>query len=246
MPPQPQLLIAGYILGDLDPEEAAELEQLLSHNSAMTAEAEQMQKALELAYGVSEVRPPDHLRSMILNAAQPQSADRPAITPEVNRNLITRNWWNRSIAAAAAMVILALGINNYRLWQALQANRTPQPLEPVTYSLQSTGANAATAAVQVNPNTLEAELTVQNLPSLPPGKTYALWTILKKNAPFTADAKGAVLTEAFNVDAQGTVSRRIAVPDIYRAQEWIARVAVTVEDANAPQKHQGKPILVTQ
>jgi anti-sigma-K factor RskA len=234
-------------LGDLDPEEAAELEQLLSHNSAMTAEAEQMQKALELAYGVSEVRPPDHLRSMILNAAQPQSAARPAVTPRVNQNLVTRrSWWNRSIAAAAAMVILALGINNYRLWQTLQASRTPQPLQPVTYSLQSTGANAATAAVQVNPNTLEAELTVQNLSPLPPGKTYALWTILKKNAPFTADAKGAVLTEAFNVDDRGTVSRTIAVPDIYRAQEWIARVAVTVEDANAPQKHQGKPILITQ
>ena len=250
---QSQLLIAGYILGDLAPEEAAEFEQLLKGHPAVAAEVAQMQQALELSYGVQEVQPPAPLRSTILNAAQSavqaQSAERSVIAPVAAQSSGIRNWWNRSIAVAAAAVILALGINNYRLWQTLQASRTPQPLNPLTYSLQSTGANAATASIasmQVNPNTLEAELTVQNLPPLPTGKTYALWTVLKKDAPFTADAKGAVLTEAFAVDAQGTFTQTIAVPDIYRAQEWIARVAVTIEDANAPQKHQGKPILMTQ
>lgn len=253
---QSQLLIAGYVLGDLAPEEAAKFEQLLIGNPAMAAEVAQMQQALELSYGVQEVQPPAHLRSTILNSAQAQStaqsvaqsrsAARPIIAPVATQNTGVRNWWNRSIAAAAAVVILALGINNYRLWQTLQANRTTQPANSLTYSLQSTGSDAAAASMQVNPNTLEAELMVQNLPPLPPGKTYALWTVLKKDAPFTADAKGAVLTEAFEVDSQGTFSQTIAVPDIYRAQEWIAKVAVTVEDATAPQKHQGKPILVTQ
>ena len=171
---QSQLLIAGYILGDLAPEEAAEFEQLLKGHPAVAAEVAQMQQALELSYGVEEVQPPAHLRSTMLSAAQSQLAERPAITPIKTRNAAVRNRWNRSIAAAAAAVILALGINNYRLWQTLQANRTPQPGNPLTYSLQGTGANAAaasTASMQVNPNTLEAELTVRNLPSLPPGKT---------------------------------------------------------------------------
>ncbi|BAU14540.1 hypothetical protein LEP3755_50880 [Leptolyngbya sp. NIES-3755] len=115
------------------------------------------------------------------------------------------------------------------------------------YSLQATAeGNTASATVKVDPNRLEAVLTVQNLPPLPPGKVYALWTVVSENAPVTSDDKSAILTDVFNVDAQGTVSQSILVPKVFRSANLVSKVAVTIEDAAAPQNHQGKPVLITK
>lgn len=241
-PDQLQLLIAGYVLGDLDPDEAAEFERLLAEDSAIAEEVARMQKALELSFVLPDVAPPDHLRSAILSAHD-QLEHRPAARPRTSR----RRTWERTIGAAAAVLIVALGINNYRLWQALRSTQTEvRPAETLTYTLQPKGsATPASAQVVVNPTTLEGVLTTQNLPPLPPEKTYVLWTVLKKDAPYTTDSKGAILTEVFEVDAQGNVSRSIALPKVYRASNAVAKVAVTIEDAAAPQKHEGAPVLIT-
>lgn len=242
-----QLLIAGYVLGDLDPNEAAEFEQLLLDHPAIADEVTQMQAALELSYDLPEVDPPTHLRSVILNAqAQPTPL---AAVPDLAVSRTRRNPfpWSRALNLAAAVLIVVLGINNYRLRQTLQASQTEtQRLAALNYSLKSTEpTNPASATVAVNPNNLEAVLTVKDLPPLPPGKVYVLWTLLKEDAPYTTDAKGAILTEAFNVDAQGGVAKPIVVPRAFRSEALISKVAVTIEDATAPQKHQGKPIMVT-
>lgn len=232
-----QQLIAGYVLGDLDPEEAAEFERLLVDHAAIAEEVTQMQKALELPY-VLEVEPPARLRSAIMDAHAQQK------TIETVRSPFP---WSRTLNVAAAVLIVVLGINNYRLRQTLQESQIEtQRLMALTYSLQGTKeANTASATVAVNPNKLEAVLTVKNLPRLPPGKVYVLWTVLKQDAPFTTDPKGAILTEVFNVDAQGNVSRPIIVPKVYRSEELVSKVAVTVEDAASPQRHQGTPIMIT-
>lgn len=239
-----QLLIAGYILGNLDAEEAAEFEQLLAEDPAIATELAEMQETLELAYNPVEVMPPAHLRTLVLeNATQPLvSAPR---SP-------TRSFgWNKAIGAAAAAAIVALGINNYRLWSTLQASQqTPQAdsqpgsLEMLTYGLQSTESATAAATLFVNPNTLKANLTAQNLPTLPPGKTYVLWTVLKPNAPFTKDDKGAILTTVFEVGDRGSASQTLTVPEVYRSKDLVANVAVTVEDAATPQNHVGAPVLI--
>ncbi len=84
------------------------------------------------------------------------------------------------------------------------------------------------------------------MPALPPDKVYVLWTVLKKGAPFTTDKKNAILTEVFGVDAKGNVSKQITVPEAYRTKDLIAAIAVTMEDATAPQKHAGAPILIVK
>ncbi len=242
---QLQLLIAGYVLGDLEPEEAAELEQRLADDPALAEEVSRMQKALELSYALPELQPPAQLRSAILGAqaqsTQPQS--RPQLRP-VGRAPFA---WSRAIGVAAAGLIIALGINNYRLWQALQVSQTaPQRFDVLTYSLQSTAAaKPAAATVVANPNDLGAVLTAQNLPPLPPGKVYVLWTVLQQGAPFTTDHKGAILTEVFKVNPQGKVVRTVTLPEVYRSKDWITKIAITLEDAAAPQRHQGAPILIT-
>ena len=66
---QLQLLIAGYVLGDLNANEAKEFEQLLATNPAIVREVAAMQQALELSYAPPEVSPPRKLRSQVLAAA---------------------------------------------------------------------------------------------------------------------------------------------------------------------------------
>lgn len=250
-----QLLIAGYVLGDLDPDEAAQFEQLLLDHPAIADEVSQMQAALELSYNLPEAEPPTHLRATILNAhaqSVQQASQEPttlaAVPYPVSRKSSRNPFpWSRALNIAAAALIVVLGVNNYRLRQTLQASQTEtQRLAALNYSLKSTEAsNPAFATVAVNPNSLEAVLTVKNLPPLPPGKVYVLWTLLKKDAPYTTDAKGAILTQAFNVDAQGSTAQPIVVPRVFQSKALVSKVAVTIEDATAPQKHQGKPIMIT-
>lgn len=236
-----QLLIAGYVLGDLSPEEAASFEQLLAHDPTIAAEVAQMQAALETTYAPSEVAPPTHLRSTILAQAE---ATNSVIVPRSTSRFAFP--WRGLMEVAAAGIIGALGITNYQLQQALVRQSKAPPGTALTYVLKATQtSNPATAIVVVDPQKLEATISAQNLPPLPPGKVYALWTVVQPNAPFTTDPKQAILTEVFQVDDRGNVTQTTAVPKAYRAKELVRRVAVTIEDANAPHKHTGTPIMIT-
>jgi hypothetical protein len=216
-----QLLIAGYVLGNLDADEAAEFEQIVINDPAIAEEVSQMQSALEESFGVSDIPPPADLRSAILSADQPSERSAIPISSATSKNQSRRSLpWNRIIHVAAAVTIVALGISNYRLWRTLQAS------------------------VAVAPDRLKAVLTVQNLPPLPPGKVYVLWTVVRKDAPVTRDAKSAILTEVFNVDAQGNISQVIGVPEVFRSANLVSNMAVTIEEAIAPEQHQGKPVLI--
>lgn len=245
---QIQNLIAGYVLCDLSPEEAATLEQLAEHDPAIAQELEQMQQALELAYAPSEVQPPARLRTSILSAheaAQSQVAQSSASTfaPRVRRR-----WsWGKGLGAVAALLIAGLGISNIVLWRSLQTAQTQlQNTDALTVSLEPTEENSsASATVMIDPNTLQATLQVENLPPLPEGQVYALWTVLQPDAPFTTDAKNAILTEVFTVDEQGQESAQIALPPVYQDRQWVTAIAITAESAEAPQRHEASPILIT-
>ncbi len=241
-PEQLEALMAGYALGDLSSEEAEELERLLADNPQLATEINRLEETLELLpYALPEVEPPPHLRSAILDAVSVPISAKPV--PK-----LARFPWSKIVASAAALIALALGLDNYRLRQALQASQIEtEKFATLTYSLQSTkAAGDASAKVVVNPNNLEAELKIKNLPPLPPGKVYVLWTVLKPDAPYTTDAKGAILTEVFEVNPQGNVSQTFTVPRVFRSQGLVAKVAVTVEDAASPQRHAGLPILIAK
>jgi Anti-sigma-K factor rskA len=251
-----QLLISGYILGNLSAAEAALLEELLADNPEMLEQIADVQKAWELAYAPPEVTPPDALRDRILAAseqmiaAEGESATSPAVelssaVPPAPRPQL--NWW-KALGVAAVASILGLGLANYRLWQALQAAtkiETP-PSATIAYSLEGNDlAQGAVAQLNVNPDRLDATLTVDNLSPLPAGKVYVLWTVVGKDAPFTTDPKGAILTDVFQVNEEGEFSGKIAVPPAHRDRGSIAKVAVTIEDESAPQAHEGSIIMAS-
>ncbi|ELR96962.1 anti-sigma factor [Gloeocapsa sp. PCC 73106] len=237
-----QLLIAGYVLGNLSATEAALCEELMTANPELAEQARELQYALELAYAPVEVAPPSTLRAKILE----QAAASVELTTREKPSF--RLGWGKIMGAIATALILGLGISNYRLWQRLQVAQIQIPAEDaLIFSLQATDKVPENATVKliVDPNRLEATLTAENLPPLSPEQVYVLWTVVGREAPFTTDEKGAILTEVFEVDTQGRLSRKIVVPEVFRDEEKIQKLAITIEPRSAPQVHQGSILMST-
>jgi len=239
-PDEIQTLIAGYVLYDLTPEEAELFEQLLAEDPAIATAVTQMQQALELAYGEPEMAPSPALQARIL--ASSTTAIPPTAAPPLRRS--RRPWvplWN----VAAAALIVGLSVSNYGLWQSLQATRQQlAQSESLILTLQPTTDEVpGTVTVALNRDNLQGTLTVENLPPLPPEKVYVLWTVLQPNAPFTTDPKNAILTQVFTVDASGQGIESIVLPAAFQTSA-VEAIAITVEDATAPQLHRSQPILL--
>ena len=164
------------------------------------------------------------------------------------------NWqaqfsWRKALGVISIVVVLGLGITNYMFWQTIQQassdKRQQQSSEQEIYSLH--GVNTpAKAKLVVNPTALNASLTVSNLSPLPPDQIYALWTVVGKDAPFTTDAKGAILTEVFQVREEGEMTKNILLPPVHRDRNQIQKIAITIEKATAPQAHNGSILISTQ
>lgn len=251
-----QELMAGYVLYDLSPAESATLQRLMAQDPAIAQSIEQMQTALESAYVPTAVAPPDSLRATVLRAHQALSpADerrltltrqRPIELGSQTRQPPRRRWggWG----AIAAAVIVGLGISNVVMWRSLQTARNPNGLpEGIMVTLTPTeGSDGPTSAtVTIDPESLQATLDIEQLPPLAEGQVYALWTVLQPDAPFTTDDKNAILTEVVTNDELGQAVVQIPLPQVYRDREWITAIAVTVEAADAPQRHVSSPILFT-
>lgn len=252
-PEELQQLIAGYVLYTLSPEESAILEELIRDNPEVQKEIERMQTALELTFMPPNVQPPEHLRSQILNLAH-QESQQTVTSASINEAPVPvsaprrtqQQGWFIGLGAIAASLIVGLSISNYLLWRSLQFARSQQqPSEAVTVALEPTADGSPVGAtVALDPANLQATLNIENLPPLPEGQVYVLWTVLEADAPFTTDAKNAILTETFTVDDQETRSQQIALPPVYRDREWVKAIAITVEAAEAPQRHEASPILI--
>lgn len=254
LPPEcERLLIAGYVLGNLSPTEAALLEEILTAKPELILQIAELQQALTLTYEFPELLPPDELRAKVLAAAAnkrlgiAQNFKNSEFMHNLSFILSTKFPWPRVLGTVAASAVIGLSVANYRLWQILQQTSIEAPeSQQLVYSLQSTKAGKEAAVeLAVNPSRLEATLKVNNLAPLPPDRVYVLWTVVDNNAPFTTDAKGAILTEVFEVDDRGRLLRNIVVPRIYRTSQAIQKLAVTVERRSAPQAHQGSILLVT-
>lgn len=262
---QQQDLMAGYVLGDLSPEEADALAQMVTANPALRAEIESLQMALEMAYNPPPVPVPSHLRETVLKAASvvpmpsaaetrdltriPNARSGPARAGVETANLRLWQW----LGGLGLVASIALGFNNVRLWQALQtAQISNGPEDPsdqaLRYTLEPTEINpnaAATAEVVVDLETLQANVTVRDLPVLAPGEVYALWTVVDETAPLTTNERNAILTDVFEVDAMGSASLSIPLPPFYRAFDQVRAIAITREKAEAPQRQEGSPLLIT-
>ena len=247
-----QLLISGYVLGNLSPAEARLFQEMLAENPALIEQVTVMQQALDAAYTPPEIAPPATLRDRLLTTANAQKTniESEALEPAVNdaevRTRSQPNLLGKILGAIALALIAVLGIANYRLWQTIQTTQIDSQINQNTYLLRGEGLSETTSArLVVDADRLNATLIANNLPPLPPGKVYALWTVVGKDVPYTTDDKGAILTAVFQVDESGNFVREIAVPQPHLEPRTINKIAITVEDELDPQAHRGSILLST-
>jgi len=195
LPENWQELMAGYALGDLSSEEAELLQRLLTENPDLTSEVDQFQEVLALMpYALPEPEPPPRLRDTILSQAQadqkPVGIFREQRSPsqKPRKNVP----WKTIGGAIAALVLITLAVDNYRLRQQTQQNQLT-----IGQLQQTVNTNAALATALQQPNAqlyalagtektsgslvvvpAQNQVTMVNdLPPLPKGKVYRLWAI---------------------------------------------------------------------
>lgn len=222
-------LMAGYVLGNLAPEEAEEFRQLLAERPQLATEVNRLHEALELLpYALPEVELPPHLRSSILDTVQ----------ADINRNPV-RRWsrlpWSKIVGGVAALFALAIGIDNYRLRQELQRasrdnyllqqelktattviNALQQPNTRVFSLVGTKEANTASGSILLDLDAQRAVVALQNLPAPPSDKIYRLWAIADNKpiacAEFNASQQGTVLDEfSLRTPACSTTTSTLAV-----------------------------------
>ncbi|MEO0014818.1 MAG: hypothetical protein RLZZ535_3207 [Cyanobacteriota bacterium] len=252
LPPEcEQLLVSGYVLGNLSPAEALLFEEMLAENSHLIEQIVAMQQALDLVYNPPEVSPPNSLRERILTAANSPQIEPTIAKPLSNIKATTPTRLPRIFGAIALLIIALLSIANYRLWRSVQTADLAKDIVTVTnqrtYLLLGKNLPKTTQAkLVVNPNQLNATLIANNLPPLPPEKAYALWTVVGKDVPYTTDEKGAILTAVFQVNKAGDFTQEITVPQPHLKPRTIKKIALTVEDISAPQNHTGSIFIATE
>ena len=253
LPPEcQQLLISGYVLGNLSPAEALLFAEMLQENPQLQEEVTLMQQALDRAYTPLEVSPPPALRDRLLSVAKTQQAiPTPTAKTDSTTNVSDAESFDSSVfgkllGAIAIAIIAVLSIVNYRLWQTSQTNQKNLEISQNTYLLSGKDLpETASAKLIVNQDQLKGTLITNSLPSLPPEKVYALWTVVGKNVPYTTDEKGAILTAVFKVDELGNFAQEIALPQPHLEPRAISKIAITIEDLAAPQAHTGSILLST-
>ena len=226
-------LATGYALGNLTAQEAEELKRLLEVHPELAVEVERSQKTLSLiAAGLNQPTPP-HLRSKILAAAS---------LNQVAHHSTTRQGFPWAILAGsmAAILILVLGFDSYRLRQELKATRQmlremqQQDGQALLTALRQSSvfplvgdgeAKAAAGTAIINPDD-KAILFIENLPPLPQGKIYRLWAIV-------ATTPEPIFCGQFMTNLEGEIAKSLA-PPLEVSNTKISKLVITAERENTP------------
>ncbi|MCP6761071.1 MAG: anti-sigma factor [Fischerella sp. CENA71] len=226
-----ETLTAGYVVGDLDRAEVEVFEQLLAENPALVAEVKRLQATLDqVIYGLNSVEPPPHLQSAILTAATT------AFQPSQHKP--SRLLWQTIIGSVAALLILYLGVDNYRLRQdfrmAADVNNLLQQSQTQLFSLKAVNASdTAVGSFVVNLQQRQGILAVQNLTAPPTGKVYRLWAI--------ADGE-KIPCGTVKINSQGKVLDKFSMPaDFY--DTGISGLLVTLESSETSRYPTGTIVM---
>lgn len=190
-------LLAGHALGDLDAEEREELADLLRQRPELRTRLEEFSTTLELlplALPATEA-PPARLRQRLLERSS-------AVSPNQGVSRIRAGSWLIPALMGAALLVQGVQLQQTR-HQVAQLQQRLQPIEPnlravnrrlPLRAMASSGRLAGEVLVTGNPS--HNLLVLDELPPLPPDKTYRLWAKVNGRevgcVPFVPDSHGHV------------------------------------------------------
>jgi anti-sigma-K factor RskA len=200
-------LLAGYVLGDLDPEEVIEMHKIILEHPEIVTKIDHFQETLAmLPLGLSETQPAKNLRDRIAAQAIPITVENLLTDPldpsidslnnlfvPINRSPRHRNLWKLatiSLSSIGAIALIALGFDNYQMRQQIATNQIElqkhrqtiailQGSDNRMISLKGMGAiPAASGSVMIAPTEKTAMISIQNLRPIPEDNSYRLWAIV--------------------------------------------------------------------
>jgi hypothetical protein len=211
LPENWQELMAGYALGDLSSEEAETVQRWLTEDPLLISEITHFQEVLALMpYGLEDSQLPSHLRDKILTQAvglsQITDSEEGVIHLEEGageraENVVSfeavrrRVPWSLVGGAIAALLLVTLGVDNYRLRQDTQeyqasldrlqqeAKKDDALIAALKYpkaqvhALEGAENAAGKAGTLVFVPEMNQVTLVTNLPKLPAEKIYRLWAM---------------------------------------------------------------------
>lgn len=200
------LLLSGYVLGDLDEAESDRLETLAKQNPALLTELHALQTSFELLpQGLETVAAPTSLRERILVQS---------VTDKVTQQTSPSRAILRGLAGLLAIATALLIVDNLRLRHQLSLAQVVDP-ERVAAILQQPNSRliALTSADSDAAGTLlftpgqwqEVIVSLGDLPPLPPGEIYRMWLALENG--------NVIYCGEFSTAPDGSVFVRFTPPE---------------------------------
>lgn len=228
-------LLAGYVLGDLSPEEMAQVEQWVLTDPQMLKELHALQTSLEvIPQGLNQVSPPAHLRGRIVG-------NQPAVAKQSVTQRATGRIWQVLVGVGAIAAII-LGTDNLRLrqqlTQATQPDRVAAILQQPTsrlIALTSNDSDAAGTLLFTPGNWQEVIVSLGDLPPLPPEEIYHMWLALENGT--------VIYCGEFNTDADGSVFVRFTPTESPPKGVKATELFVTVDSSQTDPNPSGNRVM---
>jgi anti-sigma-K factor RskA len=171
----------SYALGNLSEAERREFERYLAENPSEQAEVDELSSiASLLALAPPEREPPARLRKRLMNQVRAEAAESGSPGAATRTRGEGRESWARRLfgirgaVTAAAAAILGLAVWNVSLQSEVRDLRDTQMN---AYELQGSGEAQTVEGKVVKIGEQGAMLVATDLPDLPEGKTYEMWSI---------------------------------------------------------------------
>ena len=188
-------------------------------------------------YALPSVELPVNLRESIIEAAKIDNQH----NPTKKKFSLT---WGKVATTVATLLIVSLGWHNYTLRQNLnialaemarQKDVIAMLQNPDTHLVSLKGMDKASTAngrIIMTPGEPKSVLIVQNLPVLPTGKYYQLWSIIKgKKIP----------SGQFNTSENGKVLVKLSTPSALE----VTGLLITIEEFSNPNNSPGLMVMTS-
>ena len=225
---------ALYVLGLLEPREAAAFESELNANSELRDIARELREAAGVvALAAPQQMPPASLKQRILREIAMETK-RVVPMPTQRRSL---GWIPWAIAAGLAIYCGLLALDRVRLERKLADIRATDALMQTTFVTLAPSAPApadAKATVAWEPGKQTGVIRISNLPAAQPGKDYQLWAV-------DAEHKDPISAGIIRVDQNGVAQVRFKPVE---KADHVKAFAISLEREGGVPKKEGPILLV--